>query len=75
MNLDNTFLSNGDISWSAQSCDLTLPDFFGGFGVKDRIYANDPQTINDVKQNIGQVTNETNPQLSQNVIGNLIKIA
>ena len=41
---------NADFNWPSRSCDLTLVDFFlWGFS-KSRVYANKPQTVNDLKK-------------------------
>ena len=42
----------GDVSWPPRSCDLTPLDFFLWGHVKDKVYANNPQTIAELKTNI-----------------------
>lgn len=43
---------NGDVNWPSRSCDLTPLDFFLWGYVKDKVYANAPQTIDALKDNI-----------------------
>jgi hypothetical protein len=56
------FSRNGDRNWPPRSCDF----FLWGF-VKSRVYANKPQTIPELKVEIGRVIGETEPQLCGNV--------
>lgn len=64
---------NGDVNWPPRSCDLTPPDFFLWSYLKDRVYANDPQTIPQLKDNIRRVTGEIGPNLCENVVRNFDK--
>jgi hypothetical protein len=41
--------------------------------VKSRVYANKPQTIPELKAEIGRVIGEIEPQLWENVIENFVK--
>jgi len=41
--------------------------------VKSRVYANKPQTIPELKAEIGCVIGETEPQLCGNVVENFVK--
>lgn len=40
---------NGDVGWASRSCDLTALDFFLWGYVKEMVYDNNPQTIQDLK--------------------------
>lgn len=42
-------------------------DLFRWGFVKDKGYANSPQTINDLKRNVRRVINETEPEICQNI--------
>jgi hypothetical protein len=48
----------GDINWPPRSCDLTPLDFFLWGYVKDKVYANNPPTIEVLKDNIRAVIRE-----------------
>lgn len=43
---------NGDIEWPPHSPDLTAPDFFLWGYLKNKVYINRPQTLEDLKANI-----------------------
>lgn len=64
---------NGDINWPPRSCDLTPPDFFLWGYVKEKVYANGPQTIQALKENIRAVIRQIEPQLCENVMQNFLK--
>jgi len=64
---------NGDQNWPLRSCDLSPCDFFLWGFVKSRVYANKPQTIPELKAEIGRVIGETEPQLCGNVIENFVE--
>ncbi|KOC59090.1 hypothetical protein WH47_10916 [Habropoda laboriosa] len=42
----------GNINWPPRSCDLTPPDFFLWDYVKEKVYANNPKSILQLKDNI-----------------------
>ena len=42
----------GDIHWPSRSPDLTPPDYFLWGYLKDRVYRNKPQTLQQLKENI-----------------------
>lgn len=64
---------NGDINWPPRSCDLTPLDFFLWGYVKSKVYANNPVTIEALKNNIEAVINEIGPNLCENVMRNFLK--
>ena len=43
---------NGDYNWPPRSCDLTLLDFFLRGCLKYKVYADAPQSIQELKENI-----------------------
>ncbi|KZC03944.1 hypothetical protein WN55_00124 [Dufourea novaeangliae] len=64
---------NGDFNWPPRSCDLTPLDFFLWGYVKDKIYSNAPATIQALKDNIGAVIREIQPDLCESVMKNYLK--
>lgn len=60
----------GDTDWPPRSCDLTPLDFFLWGYVKGKVYANNPTTISELKDQIRRVIGEIQPHLCQNVIRN-----
>ena len=64
---------NSDYNWQPRSCDLTPLDFFLGGHVKDKVYADVPQSIHEVKEKISAVLDEIEPQMCENVMENFIK--
>ena len=46
---------NGDYNWPPRSCDLTPQDSFLWGYVKDKVYADDPQSIQELKEKIRAV--------------------
>ncbi|EFN79275.1 hypothetical protein EAI_06104, partial [Harpegnathos saltator] len=63
----------GDVNSPPRSCDLTPLDFFLWGFLKGKVYANDPQTIPELKEEIRRTINEISPQLCQNVIEDFVK--
>lgn len=63
----------GDINWPPRSCDLTPLDFFLWGFVKEKVYANNPTTIPELKNNIQQVIREIEPTLCAKVMENFGK--
>ena len=50
---ENRIISKrGDVNWLPRSCDLTQLDYFLWEAVKDKCYANHPETIQDLKYEI-----------------------
>lgn len=62
-----------DVNWPPRSCDLTPLDFFLWGYAKDRVYANSPQTLDDLKGNIREVMAEKLPEMWRKVIENYLK--
>ena len=63
----------GDVNWPPRSCDLTPLDFFLWGYLKDKVYINKPQTIEDLKEEIRRNIAEICPQLCQHVMENFIE--
>jgi hypothetical protein len=64
---------NSEVNWPPRSCDLTPLDYFLWGYVKGKVYANNPQTIQELKDNIRGVICEIEPHLCENVIENFDK--
>ena len=52
---------NGDYNWPPRSCNLTPLDFFLCGYVKDKVYADAPQSIQELKEKIRAVIDEIEP--------------
>ena len=63
---------NGPINWPPRSCDLTPPDFFLWGYVKSLVYADKPETLDDLEANIERVIGDINPQILEKVAENLV---
>ena len=66
---------NGDYNWLTRSCDLTPLKFFLWSYVKDKVYADAPQSIEELKEKIRAVIDEIEPQMCENVMENFIQRA
>ena len=66
---------NGNYNWPPRSCDSTSLDFFLWGYVKDKVYADAPQSIQELKEKIRAVIDEIVPQICKNVMENFIKRA
>ncbi|CAK9810854.1 Transposable element Tc3 transposase [Anthophora plagiata] len=64
---------HGDVNWPPRSCTLTPLDFFLWGFLKGKVYANNPQTIPELKEVIGRTITEISPQMCHNVIENFNK--
>ncbi|XP_054287822.1 neuroligin-4, X-linked-like [Macrosteles quadrilineatus] len=53
----------GSVNWPPRSCDITPTDFFLWGYVKSQVYADKPQTLNDLEANIHRVIGGIQPQL------------
>ena len=72
---DRVISRKGDYNWPPRSCDLTPLDFSHWGYVKDKVYANPPQSIKKLKEKIRTVIDEIEPQMCENVMENVIKRA
>lgn len=64
---------NGPIEWPPRSCDLTPLDFFLWGYVKSLVYANKPQTLDDLKNNIRRDNAGISAQMCGNVAKNWVQ--
>ncbi|GFV90062.1 uncharacterized protein TNCV_73431 [Trichonephila clavipes] len=60
----------GPVNWPPRSCDLTPLDYFLWGYVKSLVYANKPQTLDHLKDNIRRVVADIRPQMLEKVIEN-----
>lgn len=63
----------GDIDWPPRSPDLTPPDFFLWGYLKSKVYANQPQTIDELKANIRAEIDAITPEMLGKVMANAEK--
>ncbi|GFX37758.1 uncharacterized protein TNCV_3116081 [Trichonephila clavipes] len=60
----------GPVNWPPRSCDLTPLDYFLWGYVKSLVYANKPQTLDHLEDNICRVIADIRPQMLEKVIEN-----
>ncbi|GFT60914.1 transposable element Tc3 transposase [Trichonephila clavipes] len=60
----------GPVNWPPRSCDLTPPDYFLWGYVKSLVYADKPQTLDHLEDNIRRVIADIRPQMLEKVIEN-----
>ncbi|GFX49530.1 uncharacterized protein TNCV_4901721 [Trichonephila clavipes] len=60
----------GPVNWPPRSCDLTPLDYFLWGYVKSLVYADKPQTLDHLEDNIRRVIADIQPQLLEKVIEN-----
>ncbi|GFX38263.1 putative LOC100569746 [Trichonephila clavipes] len=60
----------GPVNWPPRSCDLTLLDYFLWGYVKSLVYADKPQTLVHLEDNIRRVIADIRPQMLEKVIEN-----
>ncbi|GFX13159.1 DUF4817 domain-containing protein [Trichonephila clavipes] len=60
----------GPVNWPPRSCDLTPLDYFLWGYVKSLVYADKPQTLDHLEDNIRRVIANIRPQMLQKVIEN-----
>ncbi|GFT23543.1 uncharacterized protein TNCV_3510481 [Trichonephila clavipes] len=60
----------GPVNWSLRSCDLTPLDYFLWGYVKLLVYADMPQTLDHLEDNIRRVIADIRPQMLEKVIEN-----
>ncbi|GFV50058.1 transposable element Tc3 transposase [Trichonephila clavipes] len=58
----------GPVSWPPRSCDLTPLDYFLWGYVKSLVYADKPQTLDHLEDNIRRVIADIRPQMLEKVI-------
>ncbi|GFT53992.1 DUF4817 domain-containing protein [Trichonephila clavipes] len=60
----------GPVNWPPRSCDLTPLDYFLWGYVKSLVYADKPQTLDHLEDNIHRVIADIRPQILEKVIEN-----
>ncbi|GFY28564.1 DUF4817 domain-containing protein [Trichonephila clavipes] len=60
----------GPVNWPPRSCDLTPLDYFLWSYVKSLVYADKPQTLDHLEDNIRRVIVDIRPQMLEKVIEN-----
>ncbi|GFV18503.1 DUF4817 domain-containing protein [Trichonephila clavipes] len=60
----------GPVNWPPRSCDLTPLDYFLWGCVKSLVYADKPQTLDHLEDNIRRVIADIRPQIVEKVIEN-----
>ncbi|GFY14231.1 transposable element Tc3 transposase [Trichonephila clavipes] len=60
----------GPVNWPPRSCDLTLLDYFLWGYIKSLVYADKPQTLDHLEDNIRSVIADIRPQMLEKVIEN-----
>ncbi|GFU74991.1 DUF4817 domain-containing protein [Trichonephila clavipes] len=60
----------GPVNWPLRSCDLTPLDYFLWGYVKSLVYADKPQTLDHLEDNIHRVITDIRPQMLEKVIEN-----
>ncbi|GFU23299.1 transposable element Tc3 transposase [Trichonephila clavipes] len=58
----------GPVNWPPRSCDLTPLDYFLWGYVKSLVYADKPQTLDQLEDNIRRVIADIRPQMLEKVI-------
>ena len=61
----------GDANWPPRSCDFTPLDFFLWGYLKEKVYVNNPRTIQELMDEIIRYINDIEPQLCLRVIENM----
>ncbi|GFW42841.1 transposable element Tc3 transposase [Trichonephila clavipes] len=64
----------GPVNWPPRSCDLTPLDYFLWGYVKSLVYADKPQTLDHLEDNIRRVIADIRPQMLEKVIENQTSI-
>ncbi|GFU69137.1 transposable element Tc3 transposase [Trichonephila clavipes] len=67
---DRLILRFGPVNWPPRSCDLTPLDYFLWGYVKSLVYADKPQTLDHLEDNIRLVIADIRPQMLEKVIEN-----
>ena len=66
---------NSEIVWPSRSPDLTAPDYFLWGYLKERVYVNKPQTIQQLKDNIRAEIRALQPETLTAVMENSVEKA
>ena len=68
---DRIISRRADVVWPPRSCNLTPLDYYLLGAVKDKCYADKPETIDDLKDNIREAIGEIQLYTIDNVLKNL----
>ena len=63
---------SADVLWTSRICDLTPLDYYLWGAVKDKCYANKPETIDALKDNVREAISEIQLHTIDNVLKNWI---
>ena len=67
---DRIISRRADVVWPPRSCDYTLLDYYLWGGVEDKYYADRPETIDALKDNIREAIGEIQLHTIDNVLKN-----
>ncbi|GFX88355.1 uncharacterized protein TNCV_1705751 [Trichonephila clavipes] len=67
---ERLILRFGPVNWRPRSCDLTRLDCFLWGYIKSLVYADKPQTLDHLEDNIRRVIADIRPQMLEKVIEN-----
>ena len=67
---DRIISRRADVVWPPRSCDLIPLDYYLWGAVKDKCYADKPETIDALKDNIREVIGEIQLHIIDNVLKN-----
>ena len=67
---DRIINRRADVFWPPPSCDLTPLDYYLWGAVKDKCYANNPETIDALKDNIREAIGEIHLHILHNLLKN-----
>ena len=62
----------GDVEWPPRSPDLSPPDYFLWGYLKDRVYANRPRTIEELKTNIRFEIQAISSEILEKVVNGML---
>ena len=69
---DRIISCRADVVWPSRNCDLTPFDYYFWDVVKDKCYADKPETIDALKHNIREAIGEIQLHTIDNVIGPIV---
>ena len=74
---DKIISRNGNVNWPSRFPDLTSPDFFLWGYLKDKVFANKPRTLQELKDNIRNEIMDLNrnPEIFRAVSGSVLERA
>jgi len=69
---NNIISRRATLAWPPRSPDLTAPDYFLWGYLKERVYTNKPETLEDLKENIRREIHAINPATLRSVMNNAL---